>query len=381
MRNLPDTTTLPTDARQVHQESNPRVGLHVAMGGQGVLRRISGPEILPLMDDPPIAPETGAAPVATAAASDSKPSTAADDNDVQAELEEAIDKLVGQEIMSFLVISVMSSNAIGGTLLAQHTYLKKQTTIHAIDVAAARARAKLSPQRPRVAKRVQHPNLLRVLHHATHHRFILVFTDAMEGVSVADLLTQQVTMPEMQALTLVQGVCDGLVAGYEEGLTHGGVCPEHIFIGPSGQPKLVDYCWHLYVPEGGLDPFQCHQSVFGSVARWTRAPETFIDGATEAVIDHRADIYALGATLHQMVTGQRPFPAISDPQLRLTQSQTSLKKPHQLNPALSRETSDIITAMIEPNPDRRFSSYHEIRQLLQFRLSGKRGKPARDKKR
>ncbi|PON10162.1 hypothetical protein C2W62_51560, partial [Candidatus Entotheonella serta] len=87
-----------------------------------------------------------------------------------------------------------------------------------------------------------------------------------------------------------------------------------------------------YVREGSLDPFQCHQSIYGNLPRWTRAPETFIDAeaGSEVEVDHRADIYALGATLHQMVTGQRPFPAISDPHLRNAQSQTSLKLPPQL---------------------------------------------------
>ncbi len=303
-----------------------------------------------------------------------QPAAATSNSSSQAELEEAIDKLVGQDILSFLVINVTRTNDMGGTLFAQHTYHNTLINIHAIDVAAARVFGKFNPQRLRAAKRVQHPNLLSVLHYATHHRFILVFTDRVEGDAVADVLAKHAPMPEARALAMIESVCEMLAAGHENRLIHGGICPEHIFIGPGGQAKLVDYCWHLYVPEGGLDPFQCHQSLYGNIARWTRAPETFADTnpGTETEVDHRADIYALGATLHQMVTGQHPFPALSDPHLRNTQSQASIKLPHQLNPALSRETSALITAMIEPNPNRRPSDYGELIKLLHGKRSSSR---------
>ncbi len=366
-------------ASTIQQEGEPLLGLRVVTGGQGILRRISGPALPTAVAPTPALSEPEAAPAAAERDRD-QPLSATESDASQAELEEAIDKLVGQEILSFQVINVMSTNAIGGTLSAQHTYLKKLMTIHAIDVATARARNKFNPQRLRTAKRVQHPNLHNILHYATHHRFILVFTDRQQGVSLAEILERQAPMLESRALAIVQGVCEGLAALQNSQFTHGGICPEHIFIGTDGQAKLIDYCWHLYVPEGGADPFQCHHSVYGSVARWTRAPETLIDAGDKAEIDHRADIYALGATLHYMVTGQRPFPAISDPHLRNAQSQASLKLPHQLNPSLSRETSAMVTAMIEPNPNRRPSHYGELIELLQSKQQGQRGKPSRRKR-
>ncbi len=372
MQSLPNQTTLQqqADVETPHQS----MGLRVVTGGQGILRRISGPAMLAPVDASPMStgPEETSASGALVPAETAPPSppATADRPSLRAELEEAIDKLVGQDMMSFRVLYAMSTNTMGGTMFAQHTYLNSLATIHAIDVAEARAHDKLHPQRLRAAKRIQHPNLINVLHHATHHRFILVFTDAMEGVLVSDLLAQEAPMAESHALAIVQGVCEGLAAGHENQLTHGGICPKHIFVSPTGQPKIVDYCWHLYVPDGGLDPFACSQSVYGSVDRWTRAPETF----TDAAVDYRADIYALGATFHQMVTGQHPFPAIVDPHLRHTQSQSSLKLPHQLNPSLSRETSEIITAMIEPNPNRRPSDYGDVIQLLQSRLLRQQGK-------
>ncbi len=377
MQDLSEQTTRHTNSGQTQQRGERRSGLCVATGGQGVLRRISGPAILVPLDPTPVSTTLEATPVA-AVVPDLKPtlSSPSEDESLQAELKAALEKLVDQEIMSFRLTSMMSTNAIGGTLHAQHTYQNSPATIHAIDIAAARTREKLQPQRLRAVKRLRHPSLLSVLHHATHHRFILAFTDAVDGVSIADMLTQQGPMSERRALTIVQNICEGLASGHQSQLTHGGICPEHIFIGPDEQPKVVDFCWHLYVPEGGTDPFQCDKSVYGNVPKWTRAPEVF----TDTEVDYRADIYALGATFHQMVTGQHPFPPISDPQLRREQSQTSLKRPHELNPSLSRETSDLITAMIEPNADRRINHYDGLLRLFQNRLAVQRGRQTQTKR-
>ncbi len=267
MNQAPNSTTLPVDAAPVQPSSERHLGLRIVMGGQGILRRISGPAMTPSMPLTPVPTEPETTPAATDVEPTQLPSPS--DNTSKAELEDAIDKLVGQEILSFHITNIMNTNDIGGTLLAQHTYLNKLIIIHAIDVAIARACAKFTPQRPRAAKRVQHPSLINVLHHATHHRFILVFTDMVEGDSVANLLAQQAPMSESRALEIVKSVCEGLAASYDNQLTHGGICPEHIFVGPDGQPKLVDYCWHLYVREGSLDPFQCHQSIYGNLPRWT----------------------------------------------------------------------------------------------------------------
>ena len=128
------------------------------------------------------------------------------------------------------------------------------------------------------------------------------------------------------------------VAGmHRRGVIHRDITPANIVISGKGAPCLVDFALATSVAEMRPE-FAHHSQIVGTLAYL--APEQ--TGRTGRSVDQRADLYALGATLYELVTGAPPF-GIGDP-LRLTHDHLARLPvpPVEVNPAVPNSLSDII---------------------------------------
>jgi len=135
-----------------------------------------------------------------------------------------------------------------------------------------------------------------------------------------------------RALDLGAQIGDALAEAHAAGLVHGGLTPATVVVTPKGNAKLL---------AAGLAAAPAASSAYA-------APEQ----ATGGVVDARADIYALGVVLFEMVTGRPPLArtrgvngAVEPP-----------PRPTALNPALPRELDSVIVKALAANPDHRYES-------------------------
>ncbi|QRP42803.1 AAA family ATPase [Amycolatopsis sp. FDAARGOS 1241] len=153
------------------------------------------------------------------------------------------------------------------------------------------------------------------------------------------------------------------VAGmHRRGVLHRDITPANIVISGDGDPCLVGFALATSFAE--IRPeFTPHSEIVGSLAYL--APEQ--TGRTGRSVDQRADLYALGATLYELATGQPPFGS-GDP-LRLTHDHLARVPvpPAQLNPAVPAALSEIVMRLLEKEPDHRYQSAeglaHDLHQL------------------
>jgi predicted ATPase/signal transduction histidine kinase len=142
------------------------------------------------------------------------------------------------------------------------------------------------------------------------------------------------------------------VAGmHSRGVMHRDITPANIVLSGDGGPCVVDF--GLASPLAEVRPeFSHHTQIVGTLAYL--APEQ--TGRTGRSVDHRADLYALGATLYELATGAPPFGS-GDP-LRLVHAHLALVPPPpvELNPAVPALLSAIILHLLEKEPDRRYQS-------------------------
>ncbi|MFI1994770.1 diguanylate cyclase [Actinoplanes sp. NPDC020271] len=143
-----------------------------------------------------------------------------------------------------------------------------------------------------------------------------------------------------------------LAAVHRHGVIHRDVSPANILVTESGEPTLIDFelaaltvqDHHSQVPEDGLA---------GTLPYL--APEQ--TGRTGRPVDHRADLYALGATLYELATGAPPFGRDRDP-LSLVHDHmaTVPTPPADVNPQVPALLSRIVMRLLEKEPDRRYQS-------------------------
>jgi len=142
------------------------------------------------------------------------------------------------------------------------------------------------------------------------------------------------------------------VAGMHcRGVMHRDITPANIVISRDGAPCLVDFA--LAAPLGEIRPeFTHHSEIAGTLAYL--APEA--TGRTGRPVDQRVDLYALGATLYELATGQPPF-GTGDP-LRLTHDHLARVPvpPAEVNPAVPALLSAVVSHLLEKEPDHRYQS-------------------------
>ncbi|MET7397149.1 AAA family ATPase [Dactylosporangium sp. NPDC005572] len=142
------------------------------------------------------------------------------------------------------------------------------------------------------------------------------------------------------------------VAGVHRcGVVHRDVAPANIVVARDGAPCLVDFALATVLAE--IRPnFTHHTEIVGTLAYL--APEQ--TGRTGRSVDQRADLYALGATLYELATGQPPFGRVGPLQLTHDHLARLPVPPERRNPAVPAPLSDIIMHLLEKEPDNRYQT-------------------------
>lgn len=140
--------------------------------------------------------------------------------------------------------------------------------------------------------KLSHPNIVTIHDFGqTDHLFYLVM-EFVDGVNLRDLLREGKLEPQ-QALAIVPPICDALQYAHDKGIVHRDIKPENLLLDREGRVKIADFgIAALIGAEGeraGTPPYM--------------APE---QAQAEREVDNRADIYALGVVLYEMLTGERP---------------------------------------------------------------------------
>lgn len=174
----------------------------------------------------------------------------------------------------------------------------------------------------------------------------------LEDIHGEPLAARRMPLGVPEAVRLARALARTLAAVHARGVVHRDVNPTNIVLTrPTGQPCLVNFS-HATMFTESRPQFAHHNEIVGTLAYV--APEQ--TGRTARPVDQRADLYALGATLYEMVTGAPPF-GTGDP-VRLIRDQlaTVPVPPHELNPAVDRALSDIIMHLLEKEPDDRYQT-------------------------
>lgn len=194
---------------------------------------------------------------------------------------------------------------------------------------------------------LNHPNIA-ALHTALHfENQLLMLMEFVDGITL-DELVRSGPLRLDEAIYYIAQVCDALAYAHSKGIIHRDLKPSNMMLTPEGVVKLLDF---------GIAKFAQDRSMtktgflVGSLPYIS--PEQ-IEGAPD--IDARTDIYSLGITLYQLVTGRVPFEADSEYSLMRKHLQEMPVPPLQVMPDVPQGLNDIILTAIEKDRSRRFQS-------------------------
>ena len=222
----------------------------------------------------------------------------------------------------------------------------------------------------RAVARLKHPSIVPIYDIGTqdgHHYFAMEF---VEGHSLSALVHQHaVTIPE--ALAVAEELADAMESAHRVGVIHRDIKPSNVLIDRAGHAHLTDFGLAKQV---NLDTqYTQTGTTLGTPAYM---PPEQARGEVQK-IDARADVYALGAVLYEMLVGAPPFAGRSLLEVVIAVINEPVKPPRQKNPRIHRDIQTIVMKCLEKDLRNRYVSAAELRDDIRRFRSGEaiRAKP------
>jgi serine/threonine protein kinase len=221
--------------------------------------------------------------------------------------------VAGQQLGPYKILSLLGAGGMGEVYRAKDGRIGREVAIKVLPPAfsADADRLRRFEQEARAAGRLNHPNILVLYDVGTHEGSPYLVSELLQGETLRDRLTRK-ALPLRKALDYALQMARGLAAAHEKGIVHRDLKPENLFITTDGHLKILDF---------GLAKLQPKRAQVTDTAVST---ETLVIGTEPGVVlgtlgymspeqvrgeptDHRSDIFAFGAILYEMLSGQRAF--------------------------------------------------------------------------
>jgi len=208
----------------------------------------------------------------------------------------------------------------------------------------------------KVQASLDHPNIA-ALHTAQRvGNQLLMFMEFVEGESLESVL-QRGPLPAAYGVGYIVQVAAALAYAHARGVIHRDIKPANMMLTPDGTVKLMDFGIAKAAADRRLT--QTGHTV-GSL--YYMSPEQ-INGAQN--LDARSDLYSLGVSLYEAVTGRRPFQGDSDYSIMAAHLQSTPVQPIQIDPSVPSPLNQIILTAIAKDPAQRFQSADAFRAALE----------------
>jgi hypothetical protein len=192
---------------------------------------------------------------------------------------------------------------------------------------------------------LDHPNIAQLRTALQVDNELAMIMEFVDGFTLQQL-ARQAPLPLEQVVDYMHQVLAALSFAHNRGVVHRDIKPANIMVTPEGIAKLTDFGIARSKAESQLTR---PGTTIGSL--YYMSPEQARGGCK---IDGRSDIYSLGITLYELLSGRRPFEEESDYAILHSQLTVVPRPPIEVNPLLSKPMSDLILKALEKDPARRF---------------------------
>ena len=214
--------------------------------------------------------------------------------------------------------------------------------------------------------KLKHPNITTVYDFDTQDGVDFLVMEYVAGATLTKRITDG-ALPEKEVAQLGIQIAAALEEAQEQGVVHRDLKPGNVMVTPKGQAKVLDFGLAKLVRP--LDDTALTASLTETPAAAGTLPYMPPEQLRGKPVDVRADLYALGAVLYEMGTGQRAFPERESHRLITAILHETPQPPSALNREVSAGLESIIFKALEKDPERRYQSAQELRVDLE-RLSG-----------
>lgn len=278
--------------------------------------------------------------------------------------------LVGREVGTSTLIQELSRGGMAVIFVAYQRTLKRRIAVKILPKAfVTPVAAELFQKEAEAAAILSHPNIIPVYEVGEEGEFLFIAMQLINGHSLSYFLSKAQKnivpskrfLPVKASIKIVISVLDALGYAHDQGIVHRDIKPGNILMERhTRRPILMDFGLAKWSgqPQGEL------ANILGTPNYM--APEQIVRDD----VDGRADMYAVGTLLFEMLSSRLPFPNVGSAldllnmKLRM-HDQLFQEKPSQVNPQVRKEMDAIISRAVAFDPEKRYASCGEFKKVLE----------------
>ena len=205
---------------------------------------------------------------------------------------------------------------------------------------------------------LMHPNIVNVYDVGEEKGIYYIVMELVDGITLKNYIAKRGRLGYKEAVSIALQVSMGLEAAHRNHIIHRDIKPQNIIISRDGKVKVTDFGIAKAATSDTIT-----SNVMGSV-HYT-SPEQARGGFS----DEKSDVYSLGVTLYEMLTGEVPFDGETTVAIAIRHIQEAMPSPKKLNPDIPYSVDQIVLKCCEKSPDRRYQNMQELAVDLKRSIS------------
>lgn len=206
-------------------------------------------------------------------------------------------------------------------------------------------------QEAKAAGSMNHPAIVTIYDLGRTENVAYMAMEYIEGRELKDLIGSGQPLPAAQAVSIAAQVADGIAYAHQRGVVHRDIKPANIMVLASGTAKITDFG----IARIQRSDVKTRTGVLLGSPKYM-APEQVLGQP----VDHRADIFALGIVLYEMLTGKPPFAGNSLESLMYQTTSVDPPPPSRINPELPEMLDLIVARALKKRPEDRYQDAAEF---------------------
>jgi serine/threonine protein kinase len=266
----------------------------------------------------------------------------------------------GQTLGKYKILAPIGSGGFGTVYLASDTWIDKKVAIKVPHRQTLDFGELL--REPRLLASVSHPNIVSITTAEKQDNLFFIVMEYVQGETLENLIASQGALDVTRALDFTCQICNAVDHAHRQGVIHRDLRPANVLVTDNDMVKVADFGTSRF-----LEIAAHGTTVIGSPPYM--APEQFHGKAVFA-----SDLYSLGVTMYQMLTGILPYDTPAPADLDRLMSGELVSPPRLKNPAIPKSINDIVMRAMAPDVTNR---YQRASDLLDDVLAARTPPPRR----
>jgi serine/threonine protein kinase len=280
----------------------------------------------------------------------------------------SIDQLVGKKLGDYQIERLLGRGKMSAVYMAQQRSQNRVVMITTFNIPESLSNSAIERFTARFTQvgsslvKLNHPHILPIYDCGVQYGAPYLVTSFVRGGSLAQILKQQLRFSPEQALDILKQISGGLDYAHEQGFVHGILNPANILVNNEQMLQITGFGLKQMLQMQGIDDNDGPETHLLSIAGTFLGSPEYI--APECMLgstfDARADVYALGAMLFELLSGTPPFTGTDTLEIANKRLQQPVPSLHELCPEIPAAYDLILYLALEREPGKRYKHAGEI---------------------